>query len=172
MWRFVFKGTLVGGKLNADPHPGNYVFHDGGRVTFLDYGCIQPIDGRRRTAGRVHRAALARDEAAFGLAVRDMVGAKPGPLGDMAVSYTRQCFRPLFESPCRITKPFAAGLVDGMRDMAIAARKAPEAEFFTMPAEMLFVNRLQFGFYSVLARLDAEVDYASVERGFIDLAAP
>jgi hypothetical protein len=40
-----------------------------------------------------------------------------------------------------------------------------------MPAEMLFVNRLQFGFYSVLARLDVEVDYAAVERGFIGLAA-
>jgi len=37
---------------------------------------------------------------------------------------------------------------------------------------MLFVNRLQFGFYSVLARLDVEVDYAAVERGFIGLAAP
>jgi predicted unusual protein kinase regulating ubiquinone biosynthesis (AarF/ABC1/UbiB family) len=172
MWRFVFKGTLVGGKLNADPHPGNYVFHDGGRVTFLDYGCIQPIDDRRRMAVRVHRAALARDENAFGRAVRDMVGAKPGPLGDLAVSYTRRCFSPLFESPYRIAKPFAAGLVDGMRDMATVARKVPDTEFFTMPPEMLFVNRLQFGFYSVLARLDAEVDYASVERAFIDLAAP
>ena len=29
-----------------------------------------------------------------------------------------------------------------------------------MPPDMLFVNRLQFGFYSVLARLDVEVDYA------------
>jgi hypothetical protein len=32
---------------------------------------------------------------------------------------------------------------------------------------MLFVNRLQFGFYSVLARLDVDCDYASVERAFI-----
>jgi hypothetical protein len=59
-----------------------------------------------------------------------------------------------------------------MREMAVLARKLPEDQFFTMPAEMLFVNRLQFGFYSVLARLDVEVDYASVERGFIELAAP
>ena len=29
---------------------------------------------------------------------------------------------------------------------------------------MLFMNRLQFGFYSVLARLDVEVDYADAER--------
>jgi hypothetical protein len=58
-----------------------------------------------------------------------------------------------------------------MRDTAVYARKVTDAEFFTMPPEMLFVNRLQFGFYSALARLDVEVDYADVERGFIHLAA-
>ncbi|MGO9834500.1 MAG: ABC1 kinase family protein [Polyangiaceae bacterium] len=167
LWRFVFKGTLVGGMLNADPHPGNYVFQDGGRVTFLDYGCIQRIGERRAHAVRVHRGALARDEAEFGRGVARMVGSTPGPLEDLAVSYTRQCFTPLFSSPYRITKPFAAALVDRMRDMAVAARKVPDESFFTMPPDMLFVNRLQFGFYSVLARLDVEVDYANVERAFI-----
>ena len=29
------------------------------------------------------------------------------------------------------------------------------------------MNRLQFGFYSVLARLDVEVDYREVERRFL-----
>jgi predicted unusual protein kinase regulating ubiquinone biosynthesis (AarF/ABC1/UbiB family) len=167
LWRFVFKGTLVGGMLNADPHPGNYVFQENGRVVFLDYGCIQRIGDRRAYAVGVHRAALARDEAAFGRGVARMVASTPGPLEDLAVSYTRQCFIPLFSSPYRITKPFAAELVDRMRDMAVAARKVPDESFFTMPADMLFVNRLQFGFYSVLARLDVEVDYASVERAFI-----
>ena len=162
----------MGGLLNADPHPGNYVFHDGGRITFLDYGCIQPIEQRRALAGGVHRAALARDEAAFAKAVARMVASKPGPLEDLAVSYTRRCFVPLFESPCRITKAYAGSLVGAMRDMAVAAKKVPDAQFFTMPPEMLFVNRLQFGFYSVLARLDVEVDYAAVERGFIGAAGP
>jgi hypothetical protein len=39
-----------------------------------------------------------------------------------------------------------------------------------MPRGMLFMNRLQAGFYSVLARLDAEVDYAEVERWFLEEA--
>jgi len=167
LWRFVFKGTLVGGMLNADPHPGNYVFHDDGHVTFLDYGCIQRIGDRRTRAVRVHHAALAGDEAAFGRAVAAMVASTPGPLEDLAIAYTRRCFTPLFSPPYRITRPFAASLVDEMRDMAIVARKVADESFFTMPADMLFVNRLQFGFYSVLARLDVEVDYASVERAFI-----
>jgi predicted unusual protein kinase regulating ubiquinone biosynthesis (AarF/ABC1/UbiB family) len=167
LWRFVFKGTLVGAMLNADPHPGNYVFHDGGRVTFLDYGCIQRIDDRRTRAVAVHAAALARDEAGFGRAVARMVASKPGALEDLSIRYTRECFRPLFESPYRVTKTYAASLVAGMHEMALLARKVPMEQLFTMPGDMVFVNRLQFGFYSVLARLDVETDYASVERGFI-----
>jgi predicted unusual protein kinase regulating ubiquinone biosynthesis (AarF/ABC1/UbiB family) len=170
LWRFVFKGTLVGGMLNADPHPGNYVFGEDGRVTVLDYGCVQRIGDRRPLAVSVHRAALIRDEDQFARAVARMVGAKPGRLEDLAVSYTRQCFTPLFASPHRITKPFAASLVASMREMALLARKVPDPEFFTMPPEMVFINRLQFGFYSVLARLDVEVDYAATERRFLPVA--
>ncbi len=57
-----------------------------------------------------------------------------------------------------------------MSEMAAVARKVPADQFFNMPTDMIFVNRLQFGFYSVLARLDVEVDYAAVERRFIGLA--
>jgi hypothetical protein len=39
-----------------------------------------------------------------------------------------------------------------------------------LPPAMLFLNRLQFGFYSVLSRLDVTVDYAAVERAFLDEA--
>ena len=45
--------------LNADPHPGNYIFHPDGRVTFLDYGCVQTIEAEHRArAEKVHLAAL------------------------------------------------------------------------------------------------------------------
>jgi predicted unusual protein kinase regulating ubiquinone biosynthesis (AarF/ABC1/UbiB family) len=169
MWRFVFKGTLQGRMLNADPHPGNYIFHADGVVTFLDYGCIQEIEeSHRALAEAVHRAALRRDEAGFARAVAALVKAKPGALEKLAVAYTRECFQPLFGSPYRIQRSYAASLVDGMKTMGHAARKVPAEEFFPMPPDMLFVNRLQFGFYSVLARLDAEVDYAAVERAFLD----
>ena len=168
MWRFVFKGTMVGGMLNADPHPGNYVFQPEGRVTFLDYGCVQELDERhQRLARGVHLAALAQDQEAFGRAVATLVQTKPGPLEDMAVAYTRRCFNPLFDSPYRITRDYAASLVGGMRDMGRVALAVKDDESFVMPPDMVFVNRLQFGFYSVLARMDVEVDYAAVERGFL-----
>ena len=27
--------------FNGDPHPGNYLFRSGGRVTFLDFGLVK-----------------------------------------------------------------------------------------------------------------------------------
>jgi hypothetical protein len=44
---------------------------------------------------------------------------------------------------------------------------AKDGSFVMLPPAMLFLNRLQFGFYSVLSRLDVKVDYASVEQRFL-----
>jgi predicted unusual protein kinase regulating ubiquinone biosynthesis (AarF/ABC1/UbiB family) len=168
LWRFVFKGNLVANMFNADPHPGNYVFHDGGRVTFLDYGCVQVIPERDRPYARaLHRAAMQKDEATFRATVSKMIDAKPGALERLGQDFSRSCFEPVFGSPFRITRVWAASLVGEFKRMTAAALKTPDDEFFTMPPEMLFMNRLQFGFYSVLARFDVEVDYASVERAFL-----
>ena len=42
--RFVY-GTYKRSVLfNADPHPGNYVFHEDGSVSFLDFGCVKRFD--------------------------------------------------------------------------------------------------------------------------------
>ena len=64
IFRFVF-GSLYRLRLfNGDPHPGNYLFQPGGRVTFLDFGLVTPF-------GDAEMAALA-------LADREH-GAQPGP---------------------------------------------------------------------------------------------
>jgi hypothetical protein len=125
----------------------------------------------RARAEAVHMAALLRDEGAFARAVARLVNSKPGELEKLAVAYTRKCFEPLFNSPYRIQRGYAAVLVDEMKEMAQAARKVPPEQFFPMPPDMVFVNRLQFGFYSVLARLDVDVDYNRVERAFLGIAA-
>jgi predicted unusual protein kinase regulating ubiquinone biosynthesis (AarF/ABC1/UbiB family) len=168
LWRFVFKGTLVGAMFNADPHPGNYIFLDRGRVAFLDYGCVQEIEpDNQRNARKVHRAALEGDRKRFHQASMELMAMRPGPLADKALSYMDLNYQPLFETPFRVTKPFASLMVERMTEMAKMARTLPEEHFFTMPPEMFFMNRLQFGFYSVLARLDVEADYKGCEEAFL-----
>lgn len=170
MWRFVFKGNLVGGMFNADPHPGNYIFQDG-RVVFLDFGCVQPIeDDRLEMARNIHRAAMRKDEKAFRDAAKVILNTRGGTYEKMAAEYSRRCFEPLFQSPYRITRSYVVTLVEGVKNMKEAVLLKENGNFVQLPPGMLFINRLQFGFYSVLARLDVEVDYAAVERGFLEEA--
>src|SRR5437763_7242433 len=42
-FRFFIGSIARFGIFNADPHPGNYLFHDDGTVTFLDFGCVKRL---------------------------------------------------------------------------------------------------------------------------------
>ncbi|NUP11730.1 MAG: AarF/ABC1/UbiB kinase family protein [Polyangiaceae bacterium] len=168
LWRFVFKGNLVGRMFNADPHPGNYLFGEDGVVTFLDFGCVEPIVGDRwEHALGLHKAALRRDEDAFAGFAKKLLHTRGGQWEAMAIGFSRSCFEPIFASPFKVTRTFAAGLVGKMKEMGKNVRKLPPGEYVPVPRGMVFMNRLQFGFYSVLARLDVEADYAEVERRFL-----
>ena len=170
LWRFVFRGNLVGGRFNADPHPGNYLFHDDGSVTFLDFGCVQPIPpNARRTSVAMHRAAVERDEPAFARAVEELLGTRGGRYGQAVVRYVRRCFEPMFSAEFEVTRDYAASLVTDARELR-SEMFAKDGSFVTPPPHLALMNRLQFGFYSVLARLHVTVDYASVERAFLDEA--
>lgn len=167
LWRFVFKGNLVGKMFNADPHPGNYLFNADGRVTFLDFGCVQPLESERFPAALgMHSAALAKDETAFAEHCARLLGTRGGIYGQRAVAYSRHCFEPLFGSPFRITRSYTSSLVEEIGEMK-KLFWAKDGSFVMLPPAMIFLNRLQFGFYSVLARLDVAVDYADVERTFL-----
>ena len=172
LWRFVFRGNLIGGMFNADPHPGNYLFLPEGRVVFLDFGCVQPIAPPNvATARAMHLAAIARDEAAFATAVRKLMQTKAGAFETAIIDYTRRCFEPLFGSPFHVTRPYVRSLVEGMLGLkSLLLNK--KSGVTPLPDGILFMNRLQFGFYSVLARLDVAVDYAQVERAFLHASAP
>ena len=172
LWGFVYRSTLVGGLFNADPHPGNYLFQPDGRVAFLDFGCVQPLsEAHRRRAVRLHRAAHRQDQAAFDQGVIDLLELRGGRYQQRAIEYSRASFRPLTESPFHLTQSYAAGLVETFKQLALDMRKgSADDNLVPLPEGMLFINRLQFGFYSVLARLDVEVDYRKVERSFIEAA--
>lgn len=170
LWRFVFKSNLLAGMFNADPHPGNYLFAADGTITFLDFGCVQPIDPALLPSARaLHRAAIERNLPAFERSVIQHLGLRGGSYEKLAVNYSRLCFEPLFASPYRITRAYSASLVEEIQRMK-QAMWSKDGSFVMLPPSMILLNRLQFGFYSVLARLDVTADYADVEGKFLQSA--
>src|SRR5882724_1088529 len=78
IWTFMFRSMLRYGVLYADPHPGNYRFLGGGRVAFLDFGCVkilpdELLDGMKRYM----RAALDADWEEFDRACAEVLGYDP-----------------------------------------------------------------------------------------------
>lgn len=167
LWRFVFRGNLVGGRFNADPHPGNYFFQPDGRVTFIDFGCVQPIPKENQAgARRIHLAAIRGDEDAFRAGTRTFLGLKGGSYEEFVLGYTRTCFEPLFTAPFHITRAYVTKLVTDIGEAKRHVLKK-SANFVQLPPGMAMMNRLQFGFYSVLSRLDVAVDYRAIESDFL-----
>ena len=63
LFRFVFRSLYGMRAFNGDPHPGNYLFHRGGRVTFLDFGLVKHFsDDEMHTFIGMVKAAAYDDE--------------------------------------------------------------------------------------------------------------
>lgn len=168
MWRFVYKATLIGRMFNADPHPGNYKFLEDGRVFFFDFGCVQPVTVERsERALHVHRAAVRRDEDAFEDAARVLMQLEGGQWEKLALAYMRHCFEPQFGSPFCMTRQYAQDVLEHLRDITLQTRGAKDDHFVPLQDGMLFINRLQFGFYSILGKLNVEVDYNHIESQYV-----
>lgn len=169
LWRFVYGSMVLGGWFNADPHPGNYIFGDDGNITFLDFGCVEEIPvERRRVVVRLHRAAAAHDWETAREAGRVLLQTRGGTYEDRALEYLFAILRPISESPFRFTPGYVRQVVQMFKDNFKDFGKGTQGDgFVPLPPGMIFLNRLQFGFYSILARLNASVDYRQVEDSFL-----
>ena len=171
LWQFVFESLLHHGIFNADPHPGNYLFEQHGVTWFLDFGCTRALPKRHlQLVHKMHRSAVAGRMQGLHEVVDEMFqlpassAARP-----LAHAYIERCFEPIWtEGGFHITREFAASLMEGMRENATAMLKGSRKGWRAMPPEWVFFNRLQLGFYSVLARLDVKVDYHAIDSAICD----
>jgi predicted unusual protein kinase regulating ubiquinone biosynthesis (AarF/ABC1/UbiB family) len=167
--RFMFRALWRHGLLYADPHPGNYRFLGGGRVAFLDFGCNKQIPADLAQAMKRYIIALQNgDLDEFYRACIEVLGYDPSdPQGwRLYTEYTKLIVHPLVvDAPFRYTKAFAresvAFLVRGGREIVFKPDESlPNLPTpIHMPKDFTFVNRLQWGFGSVLAGLEAEANW-------------
>jgi ribosomal protein L7/L12 len=69
------------GLYDCDPHPGNYLFGEDGRIAFVDFGCAAELDGARAAAARaLVRAFFAPTRPRLSRLWRDHAGALGGEL--------------------------------------------------------------------------------------------
>jgi predicted unusual protein kinase regulating ubiquinone biosynthesis (AarF/ABC1/UbiB family) len=161
LFRFWLRTLYRDGLFHGDPHPGNFAFREGGTIALYDFGCVREFDALlRRGFARLASATRADDLPGIVDALRTL-GARP-PEDDAGREHIRTLLRGFFAPLLlpgrrRIAPDEGIGARDVMRDKRAILR-------MELPPRMLFLFRLRFGLYAVLARLGAECDWSALER--------
>ncbi len=177
IWRFMFRALYKHGVMYADPHPGNYRFLGGGRVAFLDFGCIKVLPpDLLRGMRRYVVAAQNGDWNEFYRACAEVLGFDPqDPEGwQLYTDYTKLVLEPLvFDGPFKHSPERArecvAFLVRNGRKIVFrpddALPNLPKP--ICMPTDHTFVNRLQWGLASVLGGLGSEGNWRRITEPWL-----
>jgi predicted unusual protein kinase regulating ubiquinone biosynthesis (AarF/ABC1/UbiB family) len=162
LFRFVFRSLYRMQAFNGDPHPGNYLFHGDGRITFLDFGLVRyfTTDETGVFAGLVKAAAVDGDAAAFRGLVERAGLLRPGaPVDtDDVGEYFSDFYAPVAnDAPMAWTKEYASQIVRHTFD-----RTSPIAQYATVPRAFVFIQRINLGLYALLGDLGAQGNYRRV----------
>ncbi len=159
LFRFVFRSLYRMGAFNGDPHPGNYLFHGDGRVTFLDFGLVRYFSAAELAvfAAMVETAAVDHDAAAFRRIVEDaglLRRDAPVPTAE-AGEYFSQFYEPVAHDHVTTWTPeYASAIVRHTFD-----RSSPIAQYATIPRAFVFIQRINLGLYALLGDLRATGNY-------------
>ena len=162
IFRFVFRSIYRLHAFNGDPHPGNYLFHRDGSVTFLDFGLVKYFtDAETDVFGSMIRAiVIERDPAAFRAAVERAGLLPPGqPFSDEDVAGYFSAFYELVREPevKRVDGAYASELV--RRTFDASGPHGPIMKAANVPSAFVIIQRINLGLVAVLAQLGARANW-------------
>ncbi|HEX4420458.1 MAG TPA: AarF/UbiB family protein, partial [Kofleriaceae bacterium] len=159
----------LNGVFNGDPHPGNYLFDEDGRVTFLDFGCVKYFPDEMMVSWkRLVTSHLEGDQQAFRTLLIALGFITEQSALDAGLLY--DYFRYFYE-PFHADREFT--FTSEYNAQSLKMVFAPDGKFagltkqINMPRDFVFVNRIQWGVYSILAQLGASGNWHRIHREFL-----
>ena len=164
IFRFVFRSLYRFRAFNGDPHPGNYVFHRDGRVTFLDFGLIKhfTVDEMEMFQTMVRAAVIDHDMETYrGVIERYGMLQKDAPVTtDEVGEYFSHFYEPVRESKTiEWTTGYATSIVRHTFD-----RTSAIAQYATVPRSFVFIQRINLGLYALLGQLGAAGNFRLISE--------
>ncbi len=165
IYRFFFGSFNRFMLFSADPHPGNYLLLPRGKVAFLDFGLVRAIDPGTLQLFVELGQALVGDDRERGRAALEGLGVlnRRTPEVDAVWGHLRALNTPLLEDKELTIDPSMVQAIAG------AALDPRSSSFNTLrkvgiPGVMVTFNRMSFGVASLLARLEATVNWQALAR--------
>jgi predicted unusual protein kinase regulating ubiquinone biosynthesis (AarF/ABC1/UbiB family) len=174
IWRFVYSSHDRLAMINADPHPGNYLFHDDGSVSFLDFGCVQRFPRDRTAIARaIVRACLRGDVLeTWRACVEAGYWRSSDPVSPEEVfAWWHEPFRYLWaEQPFTFTPEYAASWIE--HRFSPTGPSANALRYLTMLNDCVAWTRIEVALASVIAQLRAGAHWGAIAAEGLENAAP
>jgi predicted unusual protein kinase regulating ubiquinone biosynthesis (AarF/ABC1/UbiB family) len=162
IYRFVFRSLYEMHAFNGDPHPGNYLFHRDGKVTFLDFGLVKHFttDEIRPLASMAQSLCVLGDPERFR---RSMESAgflrEDAPLSTETVVEHLAVFYATIRTPgpVTLTPDYASAVVRRFFDL-----RSPVAQYVSIPRSYVVLQRINLGLFAVLGDLTATADWRAI----------
>lgn len=170
LFRFAFRSLHRFSMFNADPHPGNYIFLDDGRVAFVDFGCVQRYQPETVVALSNLRTRISDGasgpklwklfQETFG-----MPEALDAETWTVIEEYVRAGFEPILaEQPYSYSRVYTDRLARiTMHGKLVVAKKILRTGIWEPKRQgLVFLHRINFGLTSLLATLGAEANWRAI----------
>jgi predicted unusual protein kinase regulating ubiquinone biosynthesis (AarF/ABC1/UbiB family) len=174
IWRFVYGTPTRLHLFHADPHPGNYVFHEDGSVSFLDFGCVRRFRREQlEMIDAIVRECLRGDvQGTWRACVEAGFWRSSDPVSPEEVyAYWREDF-PLLWAKRRfvVTPEYVARRIE--RRCSPTGPSANALRYTTMPPEYTVMGRIEIGVTSLIGQLRAGNPWGLIAAEHLESAAP
>jgi predicted unusual protein kinase regulating ubiquinone biosynthesis (AarF/ABC1/UbiB family) len=161
-------------RFNADPHPGNYFFHDDGTVTFVDFGCVKRFPPARVALISAIIIAVLHDDRdhLWQLHVDAGILDRSDPISPQRLLgyWHRELAVALAPQPFTVTPEFVSGVL--RNSYSPLGPSGDVVRHSSMPSDMLFLTRIDMGVFSLLGELGATADWRALTAEFDEGAPP
>jgi predicted unusual protein kinase regulating ubiquinone biosynthesis (AarF/ABC1/UbiB family) len=171
---FHFSAPARSGLLHADPHPGNFMLGDDGRLRVIDFGAVARLpDGLPRTLGRMIALALQERSQDLLDLLRDEHFVRPGTelLAEDVLGYLAPFVEPLETEEFHFTRSWLQGQAERVGDLRSPDSRTGRS--LNLPPQYLLIHRVTLGATGILCQLDAHVPARSIvsrwQPGFDDV---
>ncbi|MEA2495822.1 MAG: hypothetical protein QOJ29_3733 [Thermoleophilaceae bacterium] len=166
IYRFFYGSLHWLGRFNVDPHPGNYMLLDDGRMGFLDFGSVKQMEPERlRTGIRLMMTAREQDDDAVVNLLRELGYVRPGSKPNAAL-LAAQVRVPnewvLTDADFTLDREYVSRLM--AQQSQINAETLRLARSISLPADDLMLNRMGIGVVAVLGQLGVTRNWHRMAR--------
>lgn len=147
------------GMLHSDPHPGNFMLTDDGRLCVIDFGAVAHLpSGLPEAHGRMMRLALDGDSCALLELMRDEHFIR-GDQQDLAAEHVYTYLAPFVEPVRSETFHFTRRWMQkqAMRVGDVRSQDFRTGRSLNLPPQYLMLHRVLGGSTGILCQLDAEL---------------